>query len=75
MEAVNEGMIKERKEAKIKATDVMNILVILFLSCVIIIFSALVTDMVIRMTRGTPYTVVYNTKIVEEEPKVLSIQF
>jgi len=75
MDAVNEGMIREKKQVKIDFKDVMNALVILFLSCVIIIFSALITDIVIRMVNGTPSTVVYNTKIVDEEPTVLSIYF
>lgn len=75
MEAVNKKIITEKKAISIRAEDVMSILTILFLSCVIIIFSALICDLVIRIVNKTPHTIIYREVFVEEEPTVLEVDF
>ena len=75
MEKIERITMTEGSTRKVSVSNIMSILTILFLSCVIVIFSALVSDLVIKMRNGVPSTIVYQEAVYDEEPTTLTVFF
>lgn len=67
------NIIPGKRFKKFDIANVFSIFVIIFLSSAIIIASALITDLIIRMATGKEYSVVYRTTYTYEEPKTMTV--